>query len=194
MVCFMVHRQTIKTQTQMSMTHLEKKSKFSKLWFACTTVLFFTKSFQMEGHLHESPVNNSFHSQHYNSGHFNSGYLYIISPDTMLLFSRDLCLWCCPFEFGYKLLFMWVIGLPFCRLAIHRLEVTRNDLRTRIAKEVYCLEFCYFVSFFIEAQLVFKNWKLIDYNRFDLLVCFLGLYGLIDSKWMRLLLLLFIST
>jgi hypothetical protein len=87
MVCFMVHRQTIKTQTQMSMTHLEKKSKFSKL-----SVLFFAKSFQMEGHLHESPLNNSFPSQHYDSGHFNSGYLYLISPDTMLLFSRYLCL------------------------------------------------------------------------------------------------------
>ncbi len=127
MVCFMVHRQTIKTQTQMSMTHLEKKSKFSKLWFACTAVLFFAKSFQMEGHLHESPVNNSFPSQHYNCGRFNSGYLYIISPDTMLLFSRDLCLWCCPFEFGYELLFYvsyWVChsaGWPYIAWKSHEM-------------------------------------------------------------------------
>jgi hypothetical protein len=79
------------------------------------------------------------------------------STDVILLFLERS--FCCLLEFS-KGPFdpcEYLIGLSFCSLAIYHLEVTRNDLRTQIAKQVSVVLLIFLCRIF-EAQCVRFIW------------------------------------
>ncbi len=72
-------------------------------------------------------------------------------PQNVLLLPERCPYKSCLLEFGkiYTLVPCELSGLSFCSLAIHHLEVIRNDLRNRIAKEVCAI--CILSFFFCQS-------------------------------------------